>query len=156
MIDPDLRLQKPLEDYIELWERLSSRSVELVIDAVSEDFSFSDPFHYGRGTQQAHKIMCHRINVFPSLHYRVHDFMWGRQEATAYLYWTMHYTVNSGGILRKRSNDLDIEGMTQLKFLPAGQIFSHQEFWGAYQGADFKSYARDLFEKSKARREDKV
>lgn len=138
MIEPNLSLQKPLEDYVEYVEKLNLRSIPL-LDFISDpSFSFQDPYHNVVGRLEASRIFEHRLNTYPNAVYKVSDFMWGRRETVAYMYWSFCYTPK-----KKKKDPLIMEGMSELKFLPDGKIYSCCEFWGEHSNFDIKAYKKD-------------
>ncbi len=143
MIEPDLALQKPLEDYVEYTEKLSIRSIPLLDSMSDPSFSFQDPYHRAMGRIEAHRILEHRLKSFPNSSYKISDFMWGRRRATAYMYWSFQYYPNKK-IIGKRAQQepLVMEGMSELKFLPDGKIYSCSEFWGDHSNFDIKPYKK--------------
>ncbi len=142
MIEPDLTLQKPLEDYVEHIDKLNMRSLLLLGEMFSPSCSFSDPYHNVKGADKAYKILEHRFNVCNEARYKAIDFMWGRREATAYIYWTFIYNQSKAGILRGKGETHSIDVMCEVKFLPDGKVYSHSEFWGAHDGFNVKNYGR--------------
>ncbi len=141
MIEPNLRLQKPLEDYVEYIEKLSLRSIPLLESMSDPSFSLQDPYHDIVGRIEVQRLLEHRLKTYPDANYRVRDFMWGRKEAVAYIYWSFHYLPKKNMPKRKPAS-LIMEGMSELKFLPDGRIYSCREFWGAHAHFGIKSYKK--------------
>ncbi|PCJ00241.1 MAG: hypothetical protein COB14_04605 [Alphaproteobacteria bacterium] len=145
MIEPDLSLQKPLEDYVEYIEKMNIRSLPL-LETMSEPlFSFQDPYHTVNGMGAAQKILARRLEIYPFGRYRVHDFAWGRRSATAYIYWSFFYKVEKRKFLgKKESETYDFSGVSEVVFAPDGKILSHVEFWGGHDAFDVKTYQKPL------------
>lgn len=146
MIEPDLNLQKPLEDYIEFIEKLNSRSIPLLGEMVDPILSFQDPYHNIKGFSEVQLLLERRLNICADVRYKVSDFMWGRREATAYIYWNFSYKQKKKSFRKSLADSFLIEGMSELKFYPDGKIFSISEFWGAHDGFDVKSYEPSITE----------
>ncbi len=146
MIEPDLNLQKPLEDYIEFFEKLNSRSLPLLGSIVDPSVSFQDPYHYMKGFGDVSLLLERRLSICAQRRYKVSDFMWGRREATAYIYWNLSYKQKKKAMRKVSTDNFLIEGMSELKFYPDGKIFSISEFWGDHDGFDVKSYVLPISE----------
>ncbi len=142
MIEPNLHLQKPLEDYVEYTEKLSLRSIAL-LDGMSEpSFSFQDPYYNVVGRIEAYLILEHRLKTYPNAIYKVSDFMWGRRQGVAYMFWSYRYLAQKKLMERSEPEPLVMEGMSELKFLPNGKIYSCCEFWGEHSGFNIKAYKK--------------
>lgn len=135
MILSDLTLQKPLEDYIELYEKAAERSLMLFEPLLDEAFVFEDPYQKSLGLGGFRALMAGRYSLYKSsskdksaLRYRVHDFAWGRREGVAYMYWSMLLPAFS------------FEGMSELVLSKCGRVMSHRDFWSAHDGFDVKRY----------------
>ena len=139
MIDPDLRLQKPLEDYVETFDKLIPRAISLFEDLIDDTYVFADPYHRVQGYKGLSNILNARYGLCKSSRYRVHDFMWGRRDNTAYMFWEYTFEV----IKRRKSQVGAITGMSELMFTQDGKILSHTDFWGAHDAFDIKTY-KDL------------
>lgn len=111
MFSPDLRLLKPLEEYIECLEKLNSRSLPLVCEMFSSDAVYQDPYHRAHGIDQIEALLKEKLNWFTE--YRVQDFAWGRKTNQAYVFWSCG----------------EVQGVTLLSFMPDRSIMSAQEFW---------------------------
>ncbi len=136
MINTNLKLQKPLEDYVEYVEKLTVRAIPL-LDFISDpSFSLQDPYHNACGRIEAQHLFRHRLETYSNASYRVSDFMWGRREAVAYMYWSFRY------VPKKKPESLIMEGMSELKFLPDGKVYSCCEFWGEHSHFDIKAYKK--------------
>lgn len=142
MIEPDLSLQKPLEDYVEYLGKLNLRSLPLLGSIAHLSLAFQDPYHAAQGIDATAAVFAHRFNIYPDGAYRINDFVWGRRPATAYLYWSFRFTPKSFG--KKKQDRLALEGMSEVMFSPDGRIFSHSEFWGPHENFNVKAYKRDV------------
>lgn len=147
MLEPDLSLQKPLEDYVEYIEKLNIRSLPLLTTMSAPFFSFQDPYHDATGLNDAQRLLARRFKMYPDGRYKVHDFAWGRRLATAYIYWRFSYRLEKQKFLGKKSSySCVLSGVTEVMFSPDGQILSHAEFWGAHSEFDVKAYQKPLEE----------
>ncbi len=142
MIQPNLHLQKPLEDYVEYTEKLSLRSIGLLETMSDPSFSFQDPYHNAVGRIEAERTLDHRLRTYKNASYKVSDFMWGRRQDVAYMFWSYRYTPRKKLMERSMPEPLIMEGMSELKFLPDGKIYSCCEFWGEHSGFDIKAYKK--------------
>ena len=147
MLNLDLRLQKPLEDYIEYYEKLTTRSVPLLLKFADISMAFIDPVLNVRGQDTAQKVLLRRFELFPSIRYEVQDFCWGRREAMAYVRWSMSFEAKTG--LLKKSERKKIEGMLEIGFSPEGKVCSHTEFWNNTQPFLVKQYQLPIGAKPK-------
>ena len=143
-LEPDLSLQKPLEDYVEFIDRLNTRSIPLLPNFVSPLFSFQDPYHHVKGVSEACDVLMRRFDLYPDARYRVSDFVWGRREATAYLFWSLRFKTWKGLMVKRNSEDTILEGMSELKFTPEGEVYSHSDFWGVHDRFNVRAYKRDF------------
>lgn len=141
MNEPDLRLQKYLEDYIEFWDKLNNRSLPILDALCAQSFSFCDPYHNARGVNEARDVLSHRQKVFTGGRYHVYDFMWGRREGTAYMHWSYTFRPKKK-FLRKAKDDIVIGGMSKLVFLPDGQLLSHEDFFAAHDIEEMQAYKK--------------
>ena len=117
MIEPNLSLQKPLEDYVEYIEKLNVRSLSLLETMAGMLFSFQDPYHNVNGIGEAQQVLARRFKIYPFGRYKVHDFAWGRRDATAYIYWSFSYKPEKRRILTKKTLDTCVlSGVTEVKF----------------------------------------
>jgi hypothetical protein len=124
---PDLRLQKPLEDYIEFLEKMTPRSMPLIEKICDISIAFTDPVHNVRGQDALQKIFLHRFKTLPGLKYEVDDFCWARRAETAYIRWKLSYDFKPA--LLKKVERRKIDGIVEVGFSPTGKIGSHIEFW---------------------------
>ncbi len=141
LIELDLRLQKYLEDYIEFWDKLNTRSLPILRELCVPNFSFCDPYHSVVGVDEACDILAHRQKVFTGGRYHVYDFMWGRREGAAYMHWNFTYRPKKK-FLGKVQDDVVIGGMSKLVFLPDGQLLSHEDFFAAHDVAEMAAYKK--------------
>ncbi|MGN7438888.1 MAG: hypothetical protein ACTHOO_09625 [Alcanivorax sp.] len=139
MIDPDLRLQKPLEEYVETFDKLIPRAISLFEPLLDDTYIFEDPYHRAYGYKGLSNILNARYGLCKSSRYRVHDFMWGRRENTAYMFW--EYTFER--MTKKKAEVSAFTGMSELMFTKGGKILSHTDFWGTHDTFSVKLY-RDL------------
>lgn len=144
MFVPDLTLQKPLEEYIELFEKMTARSLLLFDTLLDEGCVFEDPYHKVLGALGFATLMRARFALYrgndernkSSLRYRVHDFAWGRRDDTAYIYWGAVFESGKG---RGRKSS-SFEGVSEVCLSKRGKILSQRDFWSAHEGFDVKGY----------------
>ncbi|MCK5384341.1 MAG: hypothetical protein KAJ29_02105 [Alphaproteobacteria bacterium] len=141
MIASHLTLQKPLEDYIELFEKATARSLSLFDPLLDEGFIFEDPYQKVMGVGGFKALMKGRFFLYEknakdksSLHYRVHDFSWGRREDVAYMYWSMIFSTGKG------EQEVSFEGMSELFLSNNGKLLSHRDFWSRHEAFYVKGY----------------
>ncbi len=141
MIEPNLSLQKPLEDYVEYIEKMNTRSLPLLDNIAGVLFSFEDPYHNVSGVAAAQELLAHRFRIYSNSRYKVNDFAWGRRESTAYIYWSFIYSVEKRNLVGKRSlDDRSFSGISEVVFSNDGKLLSHSDFWAAHDGFDIKAY----------------
>lgn len=114
MFAPDLRLQKPLEEFIDGFEKLNPRSVGLLCTLFASNGVFEDPYHRAQGADAIEAVLLERLKHYPKR--RVHDFGWGRRQGQAFMLWSGQ----------------DIEGMSVVSMMPDGLIMSVTEAWSAH------------------------
>ncbi|MGH1376510.1 MAG: hypothetical protein ACRBCK_09195 [Alphaproteobacteria bacterium] len=142
LIEPDLHLQKPLEDYCESLEKLNRRSLPVLTSLYSPLISYSDPYHTAQGLEVIEALWMRKINLCGGVDYRVHDFMWGRRAATANIVWSCCYSLRRKRLLKRDEEDrCVIEGVSELVFDMDGKILSNTEFWGKHSHFDIKAYS---------------
>jgi len=141
MLTSNLKLQKPLEEYIELFEKATSRSLSLYDPLLNEDFIFEDPYHKSLGIEGFKSLMLGRFGLYEKsirdksrLRYKVHDFVWGRREDVAYMYWSMIFLPFKG------KEEASFEGMSEITLSKNGKVLSHTDFWGKHEAFDVKGY----------------
>ncbi len=115
MFAPDLRLQKPLEEFIDGFEKLNPRSVGILCALFAVNAVFEDPYHRAQGEEQIERLLIEKLRHYPKR--RVHDFGWGRRQGQAFLMWSSQ----------------DIEGMSAVSIMPDGLIMSVSEVWGGHE-----------------------
>lgn len=115
MFAQDLRLQKPLEEFIECWERLSVRAVPLLQGMLTPEAVYQDPYHRAQGFEKIEALLLERLKFYPKI--RVQDFSWGRRDGQAYIYWSAK----------------GLDAISVVSFFPDGQIVSVVEHWGAHE-----------------------
>jgi hypothetical protein len=143
MITSNLKLQKSLEEYVELFESATSRSLSLYDSLLDEGFIFEDPYHKSIGIGGFKSLMQGRFALYEKtikdksrLRYRVHDFIWGRREDVAYMYWSMIFSIAKGKDVEEKS----FEGMSEITLSKNGKILSQCDFWGRHEAFDVKGY----------------
>lgn len=147
MIEPNLSLQKPLEDYVEYIEKMNVRSLPLLVDMAGVLFSFHDPYHSVSGVSAAQELLGRRFEIYPSSRYKVSDFSWGRRESTAYIYWSFLYNVEKRSFVGKKSlTPFSFSGISEIVFSTDGQVLSHCDFWAAHAEFNVKAYQAPLLE----------
>jgi hypothetical protein len=120
-----LHLQKPLEDYIQFFERISERSLGLLDQLVEPNVYFSDPFNEVTGVENMKKIFKHMFKTVRNPKFRVLDRAFGGDEKTVYLKWV--FTGES------KMGPLEITGMSEILFSNQGRVLSHIDHWDAGQ-----------------------
>tara|TARA_R110002095_G_scaffold190386_1_gene168069 strand:+ start:6041 stop:6481 length:441 start_codon:yes stop_codon:yes gene_type:complete len=141
MIESNLSLQKPLEDYIETYDKLTPRSVMLLEPLVDDGFVFQDPYHKAQGFLGLSSIIAARFALYEGSRYKMHDFMWGRRATTAYMFWSFSYDVHKKHITKRETTTHTIQGMSELVFSGGSKkILSQTDFWGAHEDFDVKAY----------------
>jgi len=140
MFEHELRLQKPLEEYVEFWEKMNKRSLALLPELVVPGFAFCDPYHNVSGVDAACSLLKHRFEVFKGGRYHVYDFMWGRRQLCAYVHWSFTFQPRKK-MFRPMPNDLVIGGMSKIMFLDDGKVLSHEDFFAAHHAIDLKAYS---------------
>ncbi len=145
MFEPDLHLQKPLEDYVEFFHHLTPRSLPLLDALCNPNFSFEDPYGCARSVSGAQNLLSQRFLLYPGSNYSVSDFMWGRRASKAYFFWTYRYKEQKRlPLTYKQPTEHLMEGMTELSFGPDGLVFSHTEFWSGHSHFNIKAYKKGL------------
>ena len=119
-INPALALQKPLEDYIQYLEKMTSRSVPLLRKLAVPGMHYTDPLHDVRGIDDIVAIFQKRFTDVRSAKYRVSDYAWGKDGQTAYLRWT--FTC-----LRETGEDVT-QGMAEVMFSNEDLVMSHTDY----------------------------
>lgn len=109
-----MRMQKPLEEYLDYIERLSKASLYLLEERMDMFCVFQDPIHKVRGKDSVSKIWIARLECLPAAKFKIDDFSWGRKPASAYA----HFIVGDVG-----------EGMIEIEFSYEARVISHREFW---------------------------
>lgn len=140
MIDTILSLQKPLEDYVEAFEKQNRRSLGLFEALVEDGFVFQDPYRRAQGASGLSQIMMGRLKMYEGARYKVYDFTWGRRDMTAYMFWSFSYGIKKKALLKSETIDHSIEGMSELVFSGDKKLLSHTDFWGAHEAFDAKAY----------------
>lgn len=133
----DLRLQKPLEDYVEYFDHLTIRSLNLLENCADIAMVFRDPVYNVRGRDSAIKLLRRRFEYYPTAKYKVQDFVWGRIPATAYLRLNFTYTQKGNDEAR-----ISVPYMVELGFSTEGKVAVHREFW-----EDMKIFELKVFQK---------
>lgn len=125
-----LSLMKPLEDYIEFWERLTPRSLPLIEKLVHPNILFSDQIHTVHGRDVMTKLLQKRSELFPSANIKIKDFAWGRGYESVYLNWSYHYWIRKSASILKKENVYKVANViTELKFSFDSKIVEQREFW---------------------------
>lgn len=144
MIEPDLQLQKPLEDFIEILEKLSPRTVDLLDPVCSITLSLEDPYHVVQGRELCKTLLCRRLKLHDDARIRVHDFAWGRRDASAYIRWSLLYKPKKSLLKKRVDKDHSIEGMSEVLFLPERTIGGITDFFSASDGFNSRGYAEPI------------
>ncbi len=119
-----LKLQRPLDDYIEYFEKLTPRSVGMIEKLAAPGIRFKDPFNDVQGVDAFQRVFEHMFENVEKPKFKVTDSSWSRQQdRTAYLRWVFTYSMN--GNARK------VEGLSAVMFSNDGLVMSHIDFWDA-------------------------
>lgn len=141
---PDLALQKPLEDVADYLEKMSSRTIPLLLALCDDGVSFSDPYRQARGRDSLGAAFAARLSLYPDLKIRVHQICWTRVQYTAHLEWTMVFSSRKSRLLKPASIQRhEVGGLSKVLFSPDGHVYSLDEFWGAHHGFDSAAYHGD-------------
>lgn len=124
---PELRLLRPVEEYLEGLDKLSPRTFVLLEGVTEAGLAFSGPEGEFRGRDAFFKILAERFDRLSGLRYKVQDFCWSRRGDVAYVRLSVHYKVKTG--LLKQATECHLEGIAELEFSPEGKIAVHREFW---------------------------
>lgn len=124
-----LRLQKPLETYIELFEGISKASLRVMDGLVDVMVTFEDPVHRLRGNDAFMEVMQRRVD-YAEVRLRVDDFVWGRKPATAYV-----HAKRAGG---------DESVVIELGFTDEGRVILHREYWSGGFPYGGRKYAKAI------------
>lgn len=116
-------LQRPLEDYIVYFEKLSQRSVRLLDKMAAPGMRFRNPFNDVTGTDAVMRVITKIFEDTDRPKLRVTDAAWGRDGYTAYLRWT--FTFSPKG----KKDQWIIEGMSEVTFGPDGKVVAHLDHW---------------------------
>ncbi|MES9866622.1 MAG: nuclear transport factor 2 family protein [Candidatus Thiodiazotropha sp. LLP2] len=87
----------------------------------SDQVRFKDPFNDVRGISAVKRILQHMFDVCESSHFEIHDCC-GHGEL-GYITWTYHYIIKGKSLQRR------IEGMSQVKFNWEGKVLEHIDYW---------------------------
>lgn len=140
----DLSLQKPLEDYISLLEKLSMRSLGLMADMTAYDVFFIDPVHEVRGASALAVVWTRRFEAVHDWRCRVTDFAWMRRERTATISWDVGGRIKKRPLIRSGHTDFAMSGTTEITFNQEGKISFLREFWGKASGDFGKAYKQPI------------
>lgn len=121
--DRRLQLQKPLDDYIEYFEKLSVRSVPTIEKLATPGVRFKDPFNDVMGVDAYQRVLTHMFENLTNPKFKVKDWAWGRGDNTAYLRWTFTCVLSN--------KEHVIEGMSEVMFSDDGLVMSHIDHWDA-------------------------
>jgi len=122
IMTPNLTFQRPLEEYIAFFERLTARSLPLLEKYVSADVQFNDPFHSVSGIDAMRAVFEKGFADGKQIKFRVSDVAWGRSGHVAYVRWTC--SIKAVG-----QEDFVIEGMSEISFGNNGKIIAHIDHW---------------------------
>lgn len=117
-----MALQKPLEDYIQFLEKMSSRSLPLLHKLATPGMFFRDPLHEVRGVDEVIMIYEKRLAAVSVPRFKVKDFCWGREHPVAYLCWS--YTGQRQGV------DFIDQGISEVMFSHDGYIMAQTDYLG--------------------------
>ena len=138
-INPALALQKPLENYIQYLEKMTSRSVRLLDKMAVPGMRYSDQQHDVRGTDAITEIFSRRFTDMSGMKFRVSDHAWGHRNQIVYLRWTATY-------VRDGVEDVT-QGLAEVMFSNEGMVMSHADYMGALYRAE--KAAPSFFDKIK-------
>lgn len=119
-INPAMALQKPLEDYIQYLEKMTSRSVPLLRNLAVPGMHYTDPLHDVRGIDDIVEIFQRRLTDVKSAKYRVSDYAWGKDGQTVYLRWTF--------ICIKHDAEDITQGIAEVMFSNDDLVMSHTDY----------------------------
>ncbi|MBL4804019.1 MAG: nuclear transport factor 2 family protein [Alphaproteobacteria bacterium] len=118
-----LKLKKPLDDYIEYYEKLTPRSVAMIEKLAVPGVRFKDPFNDVMGVDAYQRVLQHMFENVDNPKFRVSDYAWGRGANIAYLRWTFTYMM--------KNRQYSVEGASEVMFSDDGLVMSHIDYWDA-------------------------
>ncbi len=126
-MEPNLALQKPLEDYIEYWETLTPRSLRLIEKLTEPGMAFKNPFYDVVGVDAFEHALQQFFSYSGDFKFKVADYAWGRDGATVYLRWSLNFS--------RKGKKKRIDGVSEVLFSKKGKVLSHSDHWDS--GAQF-------------------
>jgi len=120
----NLTLQKPLEDYIAFWQKLSSRSVPLLETLVVPYVRYTNPFHQIQGPEAMKDVLNNLYAHAEEVRIKINDQAWGRDGQTVYLRWVMTF-IPKGAARRQWT----ILGVSEIMFGNDGRVMAHLDHW---------------------------
>lgn len=117
-----MKFQKPLEDYIQFYEKLTARSLPLIEGLVSPIVRIKTPEHDDRGSDAYRAQLEHFLAYTGGApKFKVTDRAWGQDGHTVYLRWECHFTRNG--------QPAHIDAVSEVTFDIDGKVISHIDRW---------------------------
>lgn len=124
-INPAMALQKPLEDYIQYLEKMTTRSVRLLDKLAAPGMRYADSLYDVRGSDEIAGIFRRRLETVHSPKIRIRDHAWGQDGQTVYLRWT--FSCRRDGVEDIR------QGVSEIMFSKDGLVLAHMDYPDMYE-----------------------
>ncbi len=102
-------------------ESLTAERLDELVDYVSPNVRFRDPFNDITGPAALRRLFAHMFATVEDIRFEVTDLM--QQDRLCFMSWTLT------GRLRGRA--WTVEGMSRVAFDPQGRVCEHSDYWDA-------------------------
>ena len=117
-----------VKNYINLFNKLSSKNINEFDDLISKDIVFIDPFNNIKGVNAFKKIFYHMFENVKDPKFLILDYSINKQRV--FLKWKMTFFAFKSLQI--------IEGMSELLLNDDGKISTHTDYWDSLNGIFIK------------------
>jgi len=111
----------PLESWAGFWSGLGPETLDRLDDLAAPELRFVDPFNDVTGRDRVKALLQRMLRDLGAASFVVQD--WAMGAKGGYLLWDFAATI--------AGQRLSIDGMSEVRFNPDGQVILHRDHWDA-------------------------
>ena len=140
----DLRLghQKKLEEFIEFFEKISTRSLDLLDSLALQTLILEDPYCKAFGLDDVKELLLKRLKICGRTKYSVSGFVWDESDDIVTIHWTLFYISRRKFLFFYRDSPCEFKGSSKIMFSPQGDILSIEEVWEEHDALNVQRYKK--------------
>jgi len=113
-----------LINYLECLQNLRAESIEPVLELITDDFKFTDPFNAIDGKLGYQAVLRAALEDSREMQFKITKII--REDSTAFLTWDYSFLAANKTLGAKR---ILIQGMSEIRIAESGLISYHKDYW---------------------------